>query len=62
MVVYEIEDYNGNTILAFRVKKDKILSMLNCDIADEDKDYLFNSKDNLVRIQMRRKLIKWLKS
>ena len=56
MVVYEIEDYKGNTILAFRVKKGKITELLNCDIADNDKDYFFNSKDKLIRIQLNKNL------
>ena len=51
MVVYEIEDYTGNTIVAFRVKNGKVVSMLNCDVADIDRDYIFNTKDNLVRLQ-----------
>jgi hypothetical protein len=55
MTVIEIEDYNGNTIMAFRlnmslISKD-IAELHKCDIADEDGDYIFNSKENLIRIQ-----------
>lgn len=51
----EIEDYNGNTIMGFLVGTDgKIEKYYDCDIADEDDDYLFNSGKNLVRIQSNR--------
>lgn len=51
----EIEDYNGNTIMGFLVGADgKIEKYYDCDIADEDDDYLFNSGKNLVRIQSNR--------
>jgi hypothetical protein len=52
MVVYEIEDTNGNILLAFRVDKGQIQSLLNCVYADEDNDYIFNTDDVLVRIQL----------
>jgi hypothetical protein len=52
MVVYEIEDSEGNTICSFRVVKDRIVKTKNCEVADEDKDYLFITRDKLVRLQL----------
>lgn len=52
--VIEIEDYDGNTIMAFQVDNSgKIVKYMDCDIADEDVDYLFNTDKILVRIQKR---------
>lgn len=50
--VIEIEDYNGNTIMAFMIdEKGNVEQYLNCEIADEDDDYIFESDKNLIRIQ-----------
>ena len=50
--VIEIEDYNGNTIMAFEIdEKGNIKQMADCSIADEDFDYIFNTNKNLIRIQ-----------
>lgn len=50
--IIEIEDYNGNTIMAISIDKNgNIDSMLNCNIADIDDDYLFNTDKELIRIQ-----------
>ena len=50
--VIEIEDYNGNTIMAFEIdEKGNIKQMADCSIADEDFDYSFNTNKNLIRIQ-----------
>ena len=50
--VIEIEDYNGNTILALEIdEKGNIKQMADCSIADEDFDYIFNTNKNLIRIQ-----------
>lgn len=52
--VVEIEDYNGNTIMAFEVDKNGIITKYNnCDIADIDSDYIFNTDRDLMRIQVR---------
>ena len=53
-MIIEIEDKKGNTICGFKlsVKKAVIKKFLNCEIADIDKDYLFNTKDNLIRLQV----------
>ena len=52
--VVEIEDYNGNTIMAFETNKyGKIMNYDNCDIADIDSDYIFNTDKDLMRIQVR---------
>ena len=52
--VVEIEDYNGNTIMAFEVTEyGKIVNYDNCDIADIDSDYIFNTDKDLMRIQVR---------
>jgi len=51
-MIIEIEDKNGNTILAFEISKDgKIGNIHNCNVADEDKDYIFNTTQKLIRIQ-----------
>ena len=50
--IIEIEDYNGNTIMAISIDKNgNIDNMLNCSIADIDGDYLFNTDKELIRIQ-----------
>ena len=50
--IIEIEDYNGNTIMAISIDKNgNIDNMLNCSIADIDGDYLFNTNKELIRIQ-----------
>lgn len=50
--IIEIEDYNGNTIMAISIDKNgNIDNMLNCSIADIDDDYLFNTDKELIRIQ-----------
>lgn len=50
--VIEIEDYNGNTIMTISVdSKGNIERMLNCEVADEDEDYIFNTNKELIRIQ-----------
>lgn len=52
--VVEIEDYNGNTIMAFEVNEyGKIVNYDNCDIADIDSDYIFDTDKDLMRIQVR---------
>lgn len=49
--IIEIEDYNGNTIMAISIDKNgNIDNMLNCSIADIDGDYLFNTDKELIRI------------
>jgi len=50
-MIIEIEDFEGNTYLAFEVKNNKIGKMLNCNIADTEGDYIFNTKQRLIRIQ-----------
>ena len=59
MTVLEIEDDNGNTIGAIRVQincfeKGGILicGLKNLEIADEDGDYIFDTKDRLIRLQL----------
>ena len=50
--IIEIEDYNGNTIMAISIDKNgNVDNMLNCSIADIDGDYLFNTDKELMRIQ-----------
>ncbi len=48
----EIEDTEGNTIMAFSINEEgKIEKYLNCNIADLDNDYIFNTEKTLIRIQ-----------
>ena len=55
-VSFEIEHFNGSTYMGFElaVFEDggiKVTNTLNCDIADTDEDYIFNTCNDLVRIQ-----------
>ena len=48
----EIEDYNGNTIMAIELDNiGNIINYENCDIADIDKDYIFDTDKELIRLQ-----------
>lgn len=50
--VIEIEDYNGNTIMAFNIDENgNIRDFYNCNVADVDNDFIFNTKKNSIRIQ-----------
>lgn len=50
--VIEIEDNEGNTILALMIDdKGNIKEIESGTIADEDVDYIFNTEKNLIRIQ-----------
>ena len=55
MTVFEIETEKG-TVCYFKVKADikanDITITEACDVADEEDDYLFETKDNLIRIQV----------
>lgn len=51
--VIEIEDYNGNTILAFNIDEEgNIVQFKNASVADVDGDYIFETDKELIRIQM----------
>lgn len=58
--VFEIEAYDGNTIMAFEieVKGDEIeiLKTLDCSHADTDNDYIFETAADLYRIQSDREM------
>ena len=48
----EVEDYDGNTIMAFKVNENlEVTKTKDCDVADIDGDYIFESGDELIRIQ-----------
>jgi hypothetical protein len=53
--VFEIEAYDGNTIMAFEVAVSgdelEIVRTLDCDHADTDNDYIFETEADLYRIQ-----------
>ena len=55
-MVYEIEDYYGNTLCAFEVKKGQVEKMKECSLADVDGDYIFETNQQLTRIQLDYKL------
>lgn len=56
--VIEIEDYNGNTVMAFMIDDNgKIIQYKNCDIADETDDYIFDTDKKLLRIQVEEEII-----
>lgn len=55
-VSFEIEHYNGDTYLGFEAKITKdgninIIETQNCSHADTDGDYIFGTKNDLIRIQ-----------
>lgn len=51
-VTIEIEDYGGNTLMAFEInEKLEITKLKDCDVADIDGDYIFKTDNDLIRIQ-----------
>lgn len=55
-VSFEIEHYNGNTYMGFvlSIKDDgsvDIIQTENCSLADTDGDYLFDTDNDLLRVQ-----------
>lgn len=57
-MIIEIEDYDGNTIGAFRIIPNAfadggidISKLKNFEIADADGDYIFDTDDILIRLQ-----------
>ena len=55
-VSFEIEHYNGNTYMGFMlsIKDDgtvEVIKEANCSLADVDGDYIFDTKNDLYRIQ-----------
>ena len=55
-ITFEIEDYFGNTMIAFEVKVNEdgevdVTQTLNCSHADTDGDYIFDTDNKLIRIQ-----------
>lgn len=55
-VSFEIEDYNGNTMMAFEIEVDEdgnasVTQTRDCSHADTDGDYIFDTYNQLVRIQ-----------
>lgn len=53
MKTYEIEDYDGNTICAFRIDDfGEIQEVLHAEHHDSDGDYIFDTDNQLERIQL----------
>ena len=56
MTIIEVEDTKGNTLCYFRVKdtkeEDIIEDLHNCNLADVESDYLMNTDEPLLRIQV----------
>lgn len=55
-LVFEIENYDGGTMLTFEVDVDeysgaKVVRTENCSYADTDTDYIFGTEGDLIRIQ-----------
>lgn len=55
-VSFEIEHYNGDTYIGFMlsIKDDgsvEVIKENNCSLADIDGDYIFNTKNDLYRMQ-----------
>lgn len=55
----EVEDYYGNTIMGFNLERKKFA---DCEIADIEGDYIFETDDGLIRIQSNNPLIQVGKS
>jgi len=49
--VIEIEDYQGNTEIAFIVVEGEIAKTKNCDVADVTVDYIFGTQFPLIKIR-----------
>ena len=50
--VLDIEDYIGNTIMAIEIDKNgNIIKFSNCNIADIEGDYMFDTEKDLIRLQ-----------
>ena len=50
--VITIENCEGDSIMSFEIDKNgKIIRFENCDIADEDIDYIFGTDKVIIRIQ-----------
>lgn len=48
----DIEDSNGNTIMAISIDKEgNIIKLFNCNVADIEEDYMFNTDKDLIRLQ-----------
>ena len=55
-VSFEVEHYNGSTYMGFMlsIKDDGTVDIIktnNCNLADIDGDYIFDSENDLYRIQ-----------
>ena len=55
-VSFEVEHYNGSTYMGFMlsIKEDGSVEVINtsdCSIADVDSDYIFDTDNDLYRIQ-----------
>lgn len=55
-ISFELEHYNGSTYMGFMlsIKDDGTVDVIktkNCNLADVDGDYIFNSENDLYRIQ-----------
>ena len=60
LIVFEIEDYYGNTVMAFTVdEKGNVVKTENCNLADVDGDYIFDTDAPLYRIQANSKALFW---
>ena len=58
LIVFEIEDYYGNTVMAFAVdKKGNVVKTENCNLADVGGDYIFDTDAPLYRIQANSKAL-----
>ena len=50
-MIIEIEDYNGNTLMAFQIQGTNVYQTLNCSLADKDFDDIFGTQDIKIRMQ-----------
>jgi hypothetical protein len=60
MTIIEIEDYDGNTLCYFKIKgtkkEDIVANLHDCSLADVESDYLMNTDEPLLRIQLDKKV------
>lgn len=50
--VITIENYNGDSVMTIEIDElGNIVRMEDCNVADIDNDYIFNTKKELIRLQ-----------
>lgn len=50
----EVENGDGDPILAFQIEDGEVTETKNCDVADIEGDYIFQTDNELIRIQAKK--------